>query len=300
MRGLESSYSSTEQFVIHLDKVDHADFSIMISLDGKNFSEGISMAELRRNVLENMDIDCSKYSDSVVNDMFSKIVMNPVSMQRNGLQMGPFVCLEDITDNPQFNYQNVVESNRAKKSYFNFDLYLTFDYTGSNDQVSDEILNDSHSVLLSNANQLVVGPTKSVQLSKPYQFQDYFNQEEIRKTTVNVASASRVALTKYEVVERGHPEDATTVSDLVIYQGGTPTPTKSADVYSFGGIMDSKNNLAFTEYNNINVKKMSEATLNEFYQNRCNEKGVEDALAFSELEEGHWFIERKTVLIRRR
>lgn len=288
------SYSSTEQFVIHLDKVDHADFSIMISLDGKNFSEGISMSELRRNILENMDIDCSRYSDSVVNDVFSKIVMNPVSMQKNGLQMGPFVCLEDITDQPQFNYQNtLVESSRAKKSYFNFDLYLTFDYTGAKDQATEELLNDNQSVLLSNANQLVVGPTKSIQLSKPYQFQDYFNQEEIRKTTVNVSSAARVALTKYEVVERGHPEDATTISDLIIYQGGTATPTKEADVYSFGGIMNEKNNLAFTEYNNINVKKINESTLTDFYQNRCNEEGLEDAIAFSELEEGHWFIEKE-------
>lgn len=286
------SYSSTEQFIIHLDKIDHADFSIMISLDGKNFSEGISMADLRRNILENMDIDCSRYSDSVVNDLFSKIVMNPVSMQKTGLQTGPFVCLEDITDNTQFDYKNVVESSRAKKSYFNFDLYLSFDYTGAHDQATEELLNDSHSVLLSNANRLVVGPTKSIQLSKPYQFQDYFNQEKISKTTVNVASAARVALTKYEVVDRGHPEDAKNVSDLIIYQGGTATPTKEADVYSFGGIMDSKNNLAFTEYNNINVKKISEDTLNDFYQNRCKDE-LEDAISFSELDEGHWFIEKE-------
>lgn len=285
------SYSSTEQFVINLDKVEHSDFSILISLDGKNFSEGINMTDLKRAILENMDVDCSRLSDGTVQDLFNKIVLNPVSMQTRGNKMGPFVCLEDITRTSGFSYGAVTsESNLAKKSYFNFDLYLTFDYTGSNENISDEVLSSNQSVLLSSASSLVEGQTKGIQLSQPYRFQDYFNQEEIKVTHVNVSSAARVALTKYEVVERGHPEAATTVSDLIIYQGGTATPTKQNDVYSFGGIMDGQNNLAFTEYNNINALKISEQTLNEFHQNRCDETGFEDAIAFSDLSDGHWFI----------
>ncbi|MDE6013967.1 MAG: hypothetical protein K2G50_03365, partial [Anaeroplasmataceae bacterium] len=170
------SYSSTEQFTINLEKIEHSDYSLLISLDGVHFSEGISMVQLRRTILSNMDVDCSNLSDTVVNDVFSKLVMNPVSMQQNGNEIGPFVCLEDITGVSKFNYASVVnESEKAKKSYFNFDLYLSFDYTGSKEFVSEEVINDSQSVMLSNISNLLVGPTKGIQLSRPYQFQDYFN-----------------------------------------------------------------------------------------------------------------------------
>lgn len=288
------SYSSTEQFTINLEKIEHSDYSLMISLDGIHFSEGISMVQLRRTILSNMDVDCSNLSDTVVNDVFSKLVMNPVSMQQNGNEIGPFVCLEDITGVSKFNYASVVnESEKAKKSYFNFDLYLSFDYTGSKELVSEEVINDSQSVMLSNISNLLVGPTKGIQLSKPYQFQDYFNQEEIKVTKVDITSAARVALTKYEVVERGHPESVSTVSDLILYQGGTATPTYEDGVYSFGGIMDKNNNLAFTEYNNINSKKIDSAILDEFYQNRCNESGLENAIALDDLEDGHWIIQKE-------
>ena len=69
--------------------------------------------------------------------------------------------------------------------------------------------------------------------------------------TVNSASATRLAIAVYDPILRGESYQGTEEpSKLVIYQGGTKTPTYDAttDTYSFGGILPEECNLAYQEY----------------------------------------------------
>lgn len=285
------SFSTIEKFNVSLKGEEQSDYTILISTDGIHFSDELNTLELKKAILTNMgyqDLNDNK----TIEDTFSKIVLNAVSMQRNNQNIGPFVSLSEITK-PDFKYSNVIqESDEVKKSYFNFDLYLTFDYSGAAENMTDAVLNAGQVIYLADIPNLVTGSVRTSQLSNPYSFQDYFEGEIFKKTTVNSASSARVSISKYELMKRGEPDSTKQITETQIYQGGTALPTLDEGVYSFGGIMEDANNIAFREYNTINRKEpISIELLNEFRKNRFNSNGMEDAIAIDETREGQWLVD---------
>lgn len=286
------SYASTERFNIGLDKVEVSDYSLQLSLDGVNFDSFVNLTDLKRVILKNMELDNfdpEKVSNAVVEDVFDKVVLTPITMQRNGNNIGKFVSIEDITQDG-FSYASVIEETPlVKKSYFDFDIYIGIEYA-KNDPTPEK-LEAFQNVYLANINRLFSSMSKSVGLSTEYQFADYFDNRPIGVAKVKTSSAARVALTKYEAEERGKPSIDSKITSLTIYQGGTSTPTLTEGIYSFGGIMEEQNNLAFAEYNRINKKTISSSLLHEFYLNRLNSGRKEDAIAIEDEDSaGQWII----------
>ena len=199
--------------------------------------------------------------------------MHPVSTQRKGNELGSFISLDDIV--PGFVYEyNAIETEAASRAYFEFDLYLTFDYVGDG-VVNAYFLNKKHSIYLANIEEMIVSTNQTATLSRVFEFENYFPGISFEhNVTVNAASATRLALSKYDVVDRGDVAayDGVKPSNLTIYQGGTSTPTVDEDgVYSFGGLMPEGDNLAFVEYNNIHNPEISTSLLDEFINNRGEE-----------------------------
>ncbi len=286
------SYSSTEKFSVNLEKQEQSDYAILISTDGVHFSDSLNGYDLKRAILTNMGIDCSSYEDSFVADLFSKVELNPVSMQKRNNEVGPFVCLDEVTS-LGFNYGNVTEESEfVKKSYFDFDLYVTFNYAGRTENITEEVLTENQIVYLDNVPNMIRSQSTHAYLANPYSFKDYFFDKTFTDVSVNAANAARVAISKYEVMTRGIPDDSKAITDTYIYQGGTALPTVDEGIYSFGGMMDSDNNIALTEYNTIYPKKsVSLALLDEFRNNRSNASGTEDAIAINEATEGNWLVD---------
>ena len=269
-----SDYASTERFEIGLNNDEFSDYAILISLDGVNFSEFLDPVDIKREILMNKNIhsEIANLPDSSIESLFRDLEMHSVSTQRKGNELGAFISLDDIK--PGFKYDfNGVESEVASRAYFEFDLYLTFDYVGDG-TVNDDVLNRKHSIYLANIEEMITGTKRSVALSHSFEFENYFPGEEFEfNVKVNAASATRLALSKYDVVDRGDVAayDGVKPSDLTIYQGGSSTPTVNEDgVYSFGGLMPEGDNLAFVEYNRLH-DPISTSLLNEFINNRGKE-----------------------------
>ena len=248
-----SNYASTERFEIGLEN-EYSDYALLISVDGVNFSESLDPIDIKREILKNMNIssEIENLPNSSIENLFRDLGMHSVSTQRKGNELGAFISLDDITPSFKYNF-DAVETEVASKSYFEFDLYLTLDYVGDG-EVNDTVLNKYHSIALTNAEELITSKTKSVALSDEFEHANYFpGVKFLHNVTVNAASATRVALSKYEVVDRGSVDSYNGVkpSNLTIYQGGSATPTVNDNVYSFGGLMPALDNLAFVEYNRL-------------------------------------------------
>ncbi len=284
------SYSSVEAFDVGLLQQQQSNYSLQISLDGINFNDYLKMVDLKRSILIKMGYDVSGVSDETVEDTFNNVRLNPVTTKRTGANLGKFVTLEDITTK-DFVYDTWTETEYAKSAYFDFDIYLSFECILNDPSEAD--LNYNHNVYLSNVKNMITGSTRSVGLANPYTFSDYFPGENITSANVNVTSASRLAVTKYAAVERGNPTLSTQPLETYIFQGGSSEPTFNNGVYSFGGIMNENNNIAFTEYNTIHTdKQVSVYFLNEILNSRKDAAGFEDAIAIGDYDaEGKWIID---------
>ena len=285
------SYSSIEEFNVELKKEETADYSLQISLDGINFGYGIYATDLKKQILSNMGINTNDLSDSLINSVFSSLRLNPVSTQIKDNVIGSFVNLEQLTKN-SFIYSEEVETSDTKKSYYNFDIYLSVEYNKKDPSV--EALEDYQSIYLSNIAEMFRGKDKTVALSTKRQLTNYLTDEILRIVTVNSASTARLSITKYEAVEKGMPDIKSNIIDTYIFQGGTSVPSKKDDVYSFGGILPQSDNLAFMEYNSIHSKnQISNFYFEEFYLNRLakEEKAISDPNI-----EGFWIVDENDMV----
>ena len=275
-----SDYASTERFEISLENDELRDFSLLISLDGVNFTDVLDITEIKKYILMKM-YPMSKYDELTafsINKMFDSLNLDPVSTQRKENNLGPFVNLEMVKQRG-FKYSfDATESELVRKSYFDFDIYLCYEYTGG--QVNDTILNSKHSILLNKINNILEGKKKNNRLSNDFMFKNYFQGTVFRNVKVNSASAARVALSKFPVVDKGKPANYENVSptNLIIFQGGTAEPSHNDGVYSFGGLMPAEDNLAFVEYNRMNDDYViSNRILEDFISNRGEEISIVDS-----------------------
>lgn len=279
--GLQN-YSNVENFEMSLESSDK--YELKISLDGINFYNEISDLEFKKIILNNMGFTLSEIGDSEhqINKAFGEIALTPVTTKRIGNRLGTFVSVDDIRKD-NFRYDDVLESNFVKRSYFNFDIYIAIDYVGK--EVDESYLNSYQDVYISNLDNLFTGNNKTYKLKSNYILENYFNDLILTTVKVNTSSAARMSFTKYEVMERGVLSEKNIV-DTIIYQGGTQTPTVQNDVYSFGGFMNHLDNLAYLEFNDLHSDEpISLSVFNEFYQNRINnETGLEDAISLEQLE----------------
>lgn len=265
--------ATTEKFHINLDKNPEADYSLQISLDGINFSEFLSSIDIKRSILKNMEYssEIDDLDDDNIVEIFEDLRLHSVSTQRKGNELGSFVYLEDIKE-PGYQYDFYAEESlTAKRSHFEFDLYLSYKY--KDDSQGATVINKKHSIYLANTNQILTGEDKTVSLSNPFQFKNHFPGIIFNSVTVNSASAARVAMFIYPTVDKGNVRDYDGVfaKSLTIYQGGTSTPSFYNGAYSFGGLLTAEDNIGFLQYNELHRPIISDQLLDNFIINRGDE-----------------------------
>ena len=216
-----------------------------------------------------------------IEQLFGQIILNPVTTKRIGNDLGPFVSIDEIRKD-DFHYDGISESNYTRRSYFNFDLFISIDYVGGEDESYEYTYQD---IYISNVSNLLNGNNKTYKLQSNYVLENYFNDITLSTLKVNTSSAARMSFTKYEVMNKGEPIE-TDVKETIIYQGGTKTPTVEDGVYSFGGFMNHTDNLAYMEFNDLHFEDpLTLDVFNEFYENRLDsETGLEDAVSLEDLE----------------
>lgn len=243
------TYSTFEEFELNVNASNLKEYGIELSLDGVNFGTEISSIDLQKQILINSGCPENELtSEEMIEKKFS--VFN----------------LSQCTNNPDFQnnklstFKNL--SNVEVKSYFKFDIFVSAYKVYETDVITDYKLD----AFL--RGDILTGSVGTRRLTNNYTYPSTFVNptipagQVISSPKVDSSSASRLAIEKYEVVDKFHPElynDHSNSVDLIIYQGGTYNPSYDAsqDVYSFGGIIENSTNLALYEYNEINRSNYS-------------------------------------------
>lgn len=238
--------STFDKFQINLKVTDLLEYGVEISLTGEEgtFGSEVDQVELKKILLSNMGYNMDLLqSDEAINRAFSQSTLRCCSAELNA--DNTFSEFKDIDD-------------RITKKYFKFDLYVspvkTIDTADDSNYYLDVYL----------IGDLFEGTVRKVNLINKFVYpSDFVNNvvngiqpNTIIKDNVNVdsSSACRLSIQKYNVVEKGKPEqyeDNSEILDCIIYQDGTETPTYDSvnDIYCFGGILEEKYNLALSIYN---------------------------------------------------
>lgn len=242
------NFSNFEKFEINLNGSELEEYGIEISLTGEDgtFGSSVNAIDLRKAILKNWGYT-EEFLDSKSNDdileLFRDLNMAQCSVIPN-----------DDKSFPDF----VDMSNQITKCYFKFDIYISafqaFDTGDDAEYYLDAYLRGD----------LLEGTKDTRSLVNKFTYpSDFINSASnaipagavIHKNiTVDSSSACRVAIQKYNVVDKYCPQqydENSVIQEYIIYQGGSSMPTYDpvTGVYSFGGIMEDKYNLALYDYN---------------------------------------------------
>ena len=241
-------FSDFEEFEINLMGSELEEYGIEISLTGEEgtFGSSVDAIELKRIILKNTGRSSyivDSMTDEEVKKSFSKLNLDQCTVIPNADKSFPE--FKDIDGN-------------NTKMYFKFDIYISPFKLYESDDESEYYLN---AYLLGD---LFQGTKKTKNLVNKFTYpSDFVNEVEngIKKdteiknnVTVDSSSACRISIQKYDVVDK-YDTDAykndSYINDLIIFQGGTKNPTYDSknNVYSFGGILEEKYNLALCDYN---------------------------------------------------
>lgn len=240
--------SSFEKFEINLNGSELEEYGIEISLTGENgtFGSSVDMVELKKIILKNTGLKNVDYMTKIdVEKTFNKLTLDQCSVIPNADKTFP-----EFRD----------ADNKVTKKYFKFDIYLSPFRAFDNDETSgNEYLLNAYL-----KGELLEGTKDTRNLINKFTYPSYFinnsknalkgNDEVYKNVTVDSSSACRVAIQKYKIVDKYNKDayaDNSIVQDLIIFQGGTSTPTynETTGVYSFGGIISDDCNLALYDYN---------------------------------------------------
>ena len=252
--------STFEQFDVNVQASKLLEYSIEISADGENFSSEIHFSDLKKQILTNWGYNVDLLSEKQIDNIFSQLNQDQVTNV-------PIINDGKITRLGEF--KNIF--NEVSNKYYKFDLYVSFTKNYDTDFTS----NFPFDVYLNSG--LLNGTKKQYDLSNSFRYPDDFinpydqlinsgnfslpngyrtikANELIKDTKVNSSSAARIAFEKYEVVDKGHPEQYSSSSlpkSTIIYQDSYEYPVYDSlnEVYDFGGILPDESNLATMYYN---------------------------------------------------
>lgn len=237
------SNSTFEEFTLNVNVSNLKEYGIEISTDGINFKTDIDSLDLKKQILLNYGYTEEQLSnDEIIESTFSRF------------------NLEACTNNPDFennkmsNFTTLTGSTTRK--YFKFDIYISAYKVYETGTVTDFKLDTFL------RGDILNGTVSSYTLFNEFTYPSNVisntisPNQTISKTVVNSHSAARLAIEKYEVVEKYKPElytDSSVSTDLIIYQGGTQNPSynESTGIYSYGGILSDEMNLALYDFNSF-------------------------------------------------
>lgn len=238
--------STFDKFDIKLNNSELEEYGIEISLTGEEgtFSNSVDIIELKKQILINFGTNMNYINTpEAINYAFKNLNMHQCTVKPN----------EDKTF-PDF----LDVYNQPTRRYFRFDLYISANQLYDSGVVSNYILD----VYLTG--DLLQGAVDQKNLINKFTYPSDFvnnvpngiqpNTVISRNVKMNSANACRVAIQKYNVVEKYKPElydEGSYVLDNIIYHVGTEEPTIDPEtgIYCFGGILPDKYNLATYDWN---------------------------------------------------
>ena len=252
--------STFESFDIGIRGSELNEYSIRVSATGEegSFSDTIDFYDIKKQILLNWGgiSESDLYSKERIDALYSSLNMDQATTLPNAtgtslVKLGNFVDLygNDTSKYYKFDIYISAEQNydAGSSSDFNLDVYLGDGLlTGS---IGSRYLVNSFSFPDTFINPLL----GNLPIDSP--IQPIIGGTKITKATINSASAARVAFEKYEVVDRGHPEKYTNLSEpisTIIYSGDkydSPTYNSETQVHEFGGILQDDINVAIGYYN---------------------------------------------------
>ena len=258
--------STFDEFSFGIKSNALEEYGVEISLDGIHFTNELSFDDIRPQILKNWGYE---NVDSMTDKQIAALF--------NNLNQDQCTTLPYFSGNKMIKFGNFTDIfGFETKAYFKFDIYIAPEQYYDSGTYSDYKLE----VFLSNG--MLSGHKKSHTLINNFTYPSNFinpyddlienglftlpdnyrtikSNEIISTARVDSASAARVGFEKYEVIEKGHPEQYTDTSSpksAIIYQHSYEYPVYDEinDTYSFGGIVPDDYNLAVGYYNSTEYK----------------------------------------------
>lgn len=240
-------YGIFEQFEINVEASNTNDYGIEISLTGEKntFGPSIEGIDLKKSILINLGYKESQLnSEAEIIRLFNRINLEQCSVEPQNNELKDFYDRENKITNKYFKFDLYISAYKTDGSTddsdFNLDVYLSDGIlTGFKDKSR---LTNNVSYPSDYIYPLLPGET--INNAKP-------GKEFSDLVATNSSYATRLALQKYEVVEKFDTITETNASDLIIYHVGSEEPIyeQESDCYSFGGILPTQKNFAHMAYN---------------------------------------------------
>ena len=257
--------STFSNFDVKIKTSSLEEYGVELSLDGKKFSNEIDFNDIKPQILKNWGYNIEALTETQISDLFSGLNLDQCSTVPNieNDKIKSFGSFYDIFGN-------------ETKKLFKFDIYIS----AVNYYTSDETSTFKLDLFLNKG--LLTGTKNGTSLWNTYKFDSSFSNpynlmvnqgklvlpdsyrivnanESISYAKVDSSSAARIGFEKYEVVEKGHPEQYTSSSkpvSAVIYQDSYEYPVydSKTETYDFGGILPDDYNLAIGYYNSTEYK----------------------------------------------
>lgn len=248
--------STFEEFEINLKtNNDTGDYGVQLSLSGRpdTFYDSIDSISLKRQILKNYGYNSNtidKASEEYINLTFANVKLGQCTPQKN-------VYYPNLFESKEVQYfENVVDGYSTTK-FFWFDVYASM-YVAKTTASSNTPL-----ALYLREGLLSSDDIGSADLLNPYKYPtepyslgtkeftpSFLNKKFDGKVKVNPASAARVCVQTFEPIDLYNVALTEPIRHKIYqYDDVMPSYDPITNVYSFGGILPSKYNMAYQQYN---------------------------------------------------
>lgn len=254
-----TSNSVFDEFTINL-KTDNdtGNFGLQLSLDGRpgTFVDSIDEIAIKRQLLKNLGYNSNtidRTNDENINVTFAKVRLAQCTPLKS-------TYYPDLFSSNEIQYfENVVDNSQTSK-FFWFDVYVSMYVQKAN--ISPDVATAPASIFLREG-LLSSNDVGSTDLLNAYTYPsttysldgksfstEFLNKKFSGKVSVNPASAARLCVQKFEPTEMYlMTQNVSKGYTIYQYDDNMPTYDSTNNVYSFGGILPSKYNMAYQQYN---------------------------------------------------
>lgn len=233
---------------------DHGDYGVQLSLTGlpNSFSDSLDSVSVKRQLLKNMGYNqnvIDNASENSINATFAQQKLGQVTPQKS-------VYYPEIFQSKELQYFEGMDGHISKKYYW-LDIYTTMYLTNvaadSTQPLSlflrESILSSDDIGSTSLLNEYTY-PSSSITIGTEAFNSSFLNKKFKGTINVNPASAARVCVQSFEPIELYNIAYTEPIKYKIYqYDDYMPSYDSVNNIYSFGGILPSKYNMAHQQYN---------------------------------------------------
>lgn len=246
------SNSTFEKFELNIRANKLKNYNLLVSGDDENYFESIPSAVIKKQILNNMGIDCN-YDPYTQSQLIDDKFMKNNYMEQVTTYIRSDNTLDDFKYMPYLN--NGDTTLKKTNKYFKFDIYLKVIPTSGVIENENSI---NINLVLNNIENTITG-TKSVGTLLnanhfSYAPSDNYNVlNNIPRTfSIDSSNAARFSLSIYNPISVADKYTTDLLPNkTLIYQGGSYEPSYNDGIYNLGGILPEEDNFAIQELNSI-------------------------------------------------